>query len=185
MNHTSDPKVKADTTARITALSICVTIGPEHQLEVRPQFPPLAAMQDRIELLACWSIASDRVHDPEKRFTIGEPPHVQAYPLGQHRQHHLDRVRRVRSDDARRELPQRVAVGEWLRIRHVEGCAGDDPGSKRFDQFISHHVLASSNVDQPGGLAHRGEFGSSDDPDGRRREREGKEDHLGSRQDIA
>ena len=93
--------------------------------------------------------------DALQRLAGGEVGDVGLDPVGQQRHHHLPGVGGVRRDDAVRRRPQRVAVGQRLRVGHVQAGAADRALLAGPSTRASVCTCAApGHVDQPGPLVH-------------------------------
>ena len=57
-----------------------------------------------------------------------------------------------------REIPERMVVGQGLRIGHIERSSGNGAVPQSLDQRIGVDVPAAGHIDEPGRLLHEAEL---------------------------
>ena len=87
-------------------------------------------------------------------------------------------VRDVGSDEAVVETPERVAVGEWLRVGDVEPRGAEVAGAQGVDQVVGDDVGAPGDVDEMAPGAHSDHLVAADDAPGFRSESERNDDQI-------
>lgn len=85
---------------------------------------------------------------------------------------HLGGVGGVRGDEAVRQIPQRVPLGQWFGVGDIQRGAGDPALPQRPHEVVRPYVLATSHVHQPSVALHRPQLRLGDDPFGLRGERQ-------------
>ena len=90
------------------------------------------------------SVAQVHVDQPEERLVRQPSSDVRRDPFLEQRPGHLGGVADVRRDDAVGQVPERMAVGEWFGIGHVQAGAADLAALQRVDQVVGDDVGAPS-----------------------------------------
>src|SRR4051812_26572773 len=96
-------------------------------------------------LVAAYGIAP-----PQEGLAGGEAAHVLGDQPGEGPPRHLRGVGAVGRDDAVRQIPEGMAVGQGLGIGDVEGGAADAAGSQGVDEIVGDDMTAPCHIHQPG-----------------------------------
>lgn len=124
------------------------------------------------------SVPQAWVDEAHELLARGEAADVLTDASGHEGAGHLGRVGGVRGDEAVRQVPQRVPLGQWFGVGDIERGARDPALPQGPYEVVRPHVLAASHVHQPGVRFHRPQLPLGDDPFGLRRERQREYDEV-------
>ena len=125
------------------------------------------------------SVAESGIDQADQLLASGEAPQV-VLEQGQQQAVRLadDGVGDVRSDEAVVEIPERVALGEWLRVGDIEPGGAEFAGAQRADEVVGDDVGPPGDIDEVTPRPHGDHLPAADDAAGLGGQREGHHDEV-------
>jgi hypothetical protein len=161
-------------------------LGPRGAITAAGTVFLVAALLSRVllEKRRPLSVPAFGIDEADELFALAEASDVLPDASPEERAGHLLGVGGVRRDEAVRLLPERVAVGQWFGVGHVEGGTADPVLAQGGDEVVGDDVPAAGDVHQPGVGLHHSQLRRRHDALRVVRERQRQHDEVGSSEGV-